>query len=244
MGRAHEVRKEAMLKTSLMKSKIYSRFGKEIYMAAKTGGTDIDTNQSLKKIIEKAKAAQVPNDVIKRNIDKAKGGGGEDYFPVRYEGFGPGGSTIIVEAMSDNVNRTFGEVRSCFTKTGGKLGVAGSVIHGYRYVSLFVFSGISEDETLEALIGAQVEVEDLQNDEDVITVIASSTQLDLIKDTLVGIHPEIEIFEEKVTYLPNETVELDEDDYPKFQRFIQMTDELDDVQEVFHNIKNIAVESE
>lgn len=237
MGRAHEVRKEAMLKTSLMKSKIYSRFGKEIYMAAKTGGTDVDTNQSLKKIIEKAKAAQVPNDVIKRNIDKAKGGGGEDYFPVRYEGFGPGGSTIIVEAMTDNVNRTFGEVRSCFTKTGGKLGVAGSVIHGYRYVAYFVCSGVSEDEALEALIGADIEVEDLMADDDVITVIAPSSQLDAIKEALVALNPEIEVYEEKVTYLPSEFVELDEEDYHKFQRFVQMTDELDDVQEVFHNIQ-------
>lgn len=237
MGRAHEVRKVAMLKTSLMKSKIYSRFGKEIYMAAKTGGIDPDSNLALKKIIEKAKSQQVPNDVIKRNIDKAKGGGGEDYFPVRYEGFGPGGSTIIVEAMTDNVNRTFGEVRACFTKTGGKLGVAGSVIHGYRYVAYVVFTGLDEDQTLEALVEANVDVEDLTSDEDIITIIAPYSQLDQIKEALTSVSQDLEFFEEKVTYLPTEYVELDQDDIHKIERFMQMTDELDDVQEVFHNIK-------
>ncbi|MDP2425576.1 MAG: YebC/PmpR family DNA-binding transcriptional regulator [Candidatus Izemoplasmatales bacterium] len=242
MGRAHEVRKVAMMKTSLMKSKIYSRFGKEIYMAAKTGGLEPDTNLALKKIIEKAKAAQVPGDVIKRNIDKAKGGGGEDFFPVRYEGFGPGGSTLIVEAMTDNVNRTFGEVRACFTKIGAKLGVTGSVIHQYQYVSMIVFEGWSEDEALEAIMEAECEVNDISTEDGLVTIIGPSSQLDQIKEALLAKNPELEVLIEKVTYLPNEYVTLDESDIQKFHRFIAMTDELDDVQEVFHNIQLPIIE--
>ena len=129
MGRAHEVRKVAMEKTAAAKSKLYSKYGKEIYMAAKSGTPDPDTNQALKKIIEKAKKEQVTADIIKRAIEKAKGGSEDSYYDVRYEGFGPGNSMLIVECLSDNVNRTIATVKNCFTKTGGKLGVGGSVLH-------------------------------------------------------------------------------------------------------------------
>lgn len=236
MGRAHEVRKEAMARTSLLKSKLYSKFGKEIYMAAKSGSPDPDTNQSLKKIIEKAKASQVPADVIKRNIEKAKGLGGADYVPVRYEGFGPGNSMIIVECMTDNVNRTFGEIRSCFTKTGGKIGVAGSVTHQFSYVSLVSFEGLSEDEALEALMEAECDVSEIESDEDIVTVIGKSGDLDRIKEALQAVKEDIVFIEEKVTYLPNDYIKIDDDDIRKFNNFLAMTDELDDVQEVFSNI--------
>ncbi|MFA5037672.1 MAG: YebC/PmpR family DNA-binding transcriptional regulator [Candidatus Izemoplasmatales bacterium] len=236
MGRAHEVRKEAMARTSLLKSKLYSKFGKEIYMAAKSGSPDPDTNQTLKKIIEKAKASQVPADVIKRNIEKAKGLGGADYVPVRYEGFGPGNSMIIVECMTDNVNRTFGEIRSCFTKTGGKIGVAGSVTHQFSYVSLVSFEGLSEDEALEALMEAECDVSEIESDEDIVTVIGKSGDLDRIKEALQAVKEDIVFIEEKVTYLPNDYIKIDDDDIRKFNNFLAMTDELDDVQEVFSNI--------
>jgi YebC/PmpR family DNA-binding regulatory protein len=243
MGRAHEVRKEAMAKTSMLKSKVYSRFGKEIYMLAKNGTADPDTNLALKKAIEKAKAAQVPTDVIKRNIDKAKSSGGEDYFPVRYEGFSWGGSTLIVECMTDNVNRTFGEVRAAFTKCGAKIGIAGSVVHQYQYVSMIVFENWSEDEALEALIEADCDVKDISSEDGLVTIIGDAGHLDQIKDALVAKNPDLSVLVEKVTYLPNETVTLDEEDIHKFNRFIAMTDELDDVQDVFHNI-NLPVEEE
>ncbi|MFA5006392.1 MAG: YebC/PmpR family DNA-binding transcriptional regulator [Candidatus Izemoplasmatales bacterium] len=237
MGRAHEVRKEAMARTAAIKSKLYSRFGKEIYMAAKNGIPEPDSNLALKKAIEKAKAAQVPADVIKRNIEKAKGSGGEDYTPIRYEGFGWGGATIIVECMTDNVNRTFGDVRSIFTKTGAKIGVAGSVIHNYQYVALVMADGITEDEALEAVMDAGIEIRDIRTEDEAVTVIGEPTDLDAIKEALLKAKPDCDVFEEKVTYLPNELIELDDEDLGKFYRFRDMTDELDDVQDVYTNIK-------
>ena len=111
MGRAHEVRAASMAATAAKKTKIYSRYGKEIYMAAKGGVPDPNMNQTLKRVIEKAKAAQVPADVIKRNIEKAKGNNAEAYIENRYEGFGPSGSTIIIDTLSDNSNRTLAEVQ-------------------------------------------------------------------------------------------------------------------------------------
>ncbi|MDD4184525.1 MAG: YebC/PmpR family DNA-binding transcriptional regulator [Candidatus Izemoplasmatales bacterium] len=236
MGRAHEVRKVAMERTSLMKSKLYSKFGKEIYMAAKTGGPDPDSNLTLKRVIERAKQSQVPGDVIKRNIEKSKGGSGEDYFPVRYEGFGPGGSTLIIECLTDNVNRTFGDVRICFTKTGGKLGVANSVSHMYQYVSLISVKGVDEETALEALVEAEVEIEDIESEEEVVSVIGAPSDLDKIKDALVATGNELEFLVDKVTYIPQEYIDLDDDDLGRFQRFLAMTDELDDVQEVYHNV--------
>lgn len=237
MGRAHEVRKEAMARTSAIKSKLYSKFGKEIYMAAKVGGPDPDSNLSLKRCIERAKQNQVPADVIKRNIEKSKGGVGEDYVPARYEGFGPGGCTIIVECMTDNVNRTFGEVRSCFTKTGGKLGVAGSVAYQYTYCALLVVEGITEDEALEAVLNAGVDVTELVEEDGVVTITGGPADLDNIKDALTATGKELTFLEDKVTYLPQDYIELDQDDLDKFNRFISMTDEIEDIQEVFSNIK-------
>ena len=141
MGRAYEVRKAAMAKTAAAKTKVYSRFGKEIYLAAKNGIPDPEMNQTLKRIIEKAKAQQVPADVINRAIEKAKGNEQTNYEAVRYEGFGPEAATIIVDCLTDNVNRTVSEVRNCFTKTGGKLGVLGSVSFAYDELGVLSFEG-------------------------------------------------------------------------------------------------------
>nr|HPJ23986.1 YebC/PmpR family DNA-binding transcriptional regulator [Bacillota bacterium] len=229
MGRAHEVRKAAMEKTSLQKSKLYAKFGKEIYMAAKQGGPEPDSNLALRRVIDRAKQAQVPGDVIKRNIEKSKGGVGEDYTPVRYEGFGPGGSTIIVECLTDNVNRTYGEVRSCFTKTGGKLGVSGSVTYLYNYAAHLSFSGMTEDEALEVMMLNEIEITDIEADEDVIMITGEAGDLDKIKDALTETGKELEFFEDKVAYFPMDTVTLEQDDLDKFNRFLSMTDDLDDV---------------
>ncbi|MDD3477429.1 MAG: YebC/PmpR family DNA-binding transcriptional regulator [Candidatus Izemoplasmatales bacterium] len=243
MGRAHEVRKAAMEKTSLLKSKLYSKFGKEIYMAAKTGGPDPDSNLTLKRVIERAKQNQVPADVIKRNIEKSKGGAGEDYAPVRYEGFGPGGCTLIVECMTDNVNRTFGEVRSCFTKTGGKLGVSGSVTYQYTYCSLISVEGITEDEALEAMMEGECDITDLQEDDGIVTITGIASDLDKIKDALIATGKELEFLEDKVTYLPQEFIEIDQEDLDKLNRFLSMANDLDDVQDIYHNV-NIPSEEE
>jgi len=245
MGRAHEVRAASMAKTAAMKSKLYSRFGKEIYMAAKSGGTDPTGNLTLKSCIEKAKAAQVPSDVIKRNIDKAKGGGGENYESVTYEGFGPGSCKLIVECMTDNVNRTFGEVRSCFTKTGGKIGVGGSVLHSFEYVALLIFEGMTEDEALEAVMNGDAEINDISSDEDgVVTIKGKASDLDKIKNALVAAKADLNFFEEKMTYLPLNYIKLETDDLRKYNNFINYTNELDDVQEVFSDVDLPETEEE
>lgn len=121
MGRSFEVRKASMAKTQGAKVKLYSKYGKEIYVIAKNGGGDPETNLSLKRMIEKAKKDQVPSHVIEKAIEKAAGGGGENYEVARYEGFGPGGCSVIVDCLTDNNNRTYMEVRQCFVKPTLKL---------------------------------------------------------------------------------------------------------------------------
>ena len=128
MGRAHEVRKVAMAKTAAKKTKLYSRYGKEIYLAAKAGGPEPDGNLALRRLIEKAKKEQVPADVIKRAIDKVKSGVTEDYEEKVFEGYANGGATIIVKCLTDNINRTISQVRPAFTKSKAKLGNEGSDI--------------------------------------------------------------------------------------------------------------------
>ena len=125
MGRAHEVRKVAMAKTAAKKAKLYSRYGKEIYLTAKAGGPELDGNLALRRLVDKAKKEQVPADVIKRAIDKVKSGVTENYEPIQFEGFGPGNSTLIVKCLTDNINRTISQVRPAFTKAKSKLGAEG-----------------------------------------------------------------------------------------------------------------------
>ena len=225
-----------MEKTSLKKSKLYAKFGKEIYMAAKLGGPDPDGNLTLRRIIDRAKQAQVPGDVIKRNIDKSKGGVGEDYTPIRYEGFGPGGCTLIIECLTDNVNRTYGEVRNCFTKTGSKLGVSGSVTYLYNYVSHISFSGLTEDEALEVMMNNECEIRDIEADEDIVIITGEPGDLDKIKDALTATGKELTFYDDQVAYFPNDYVDLTQEELDKFNRFIALTDDLDDVQDVYHNV--------
>ena len=134
MGRAYQNRKESMAKTSDAKAKVYSRYGREIYVCAKAGGCEPDGNLALRGLIERAKKDQVPSHVIEKAITKAKGGGGEDFSPAIYEGYGPGGCMVMIECLTDNPNRTFGDVRLCFTKTNTRVN---------RYIFLFYTCGHS-----------------------------------------------------------------------------------------------------
>ena len=127
MGRNFENRKHAIFKTAGMKSKLYSKYGTLLYVAAKNGVPDPEANPALRSLMEKAKKDQVPSHVIDKAIEKARGTGGENFTSVRYEGFGPGGSMVIVDCLTDNNQRTISEVRSCFTKIGTKIGAQGSV---------------------------------------------------------------------------------------------------------------------
>ncbi len=162
MGRAHEVRKVAMAKTAAKKTKLYSRYGKEIYLAAKAGGPEPDANLALRRLIEKAKKEQVPADVIKRAVDKVKSGVTENYEEKVFEGYANGGATIIVKCLTDNINRTISSVRPAFTKSKAKLGNEGSVSYLYDVISVVAFKGLDEETVLDALVMAEVDAQDME----------------------------------------------------------------------------------
>ena len=239
MGRAHEVRKVAMAKTAAKKAKLYSRYGKEIYLVAKAGGTELDGNLSLRKIVEKAKKEQVPADVIKRAIDKVKSGATENYDPIQFEGFGPGNSTIIVKCLTDNINRTISQVRPAFTKSKAKLGAEGSVSYLYDIESTVIFGGMSEEEALDALIMGEVDAKDITTLEDGrIKVVGEPTDLNNIKVALETAKADIEFDVDEITTTPQDTVELEGDDMMLFERLMTLLNDCDDVDQIFHNVVN------
>lgn len=235
MGRSFEVRKASMAKTQGAKIKVYSKYGKEIYVCAKNGGIDPDTNLSLRHLISKAKKDQVPSHVIDKALDKAAGGGGEEYQPARYEGFGPGGVSVIVDCLTDNGNRTFQDVRQCFVKTGAKIGSPGTVAHMFDHQAVFQFAGEDEESILETLMMADVDVTDIEEDSGTITVFAPHTEFFKTKTALNEAYPELTLDVEEITFVPQTYAEIDGEDVEKFQKFLDMLDECDDVQQVYHN---------
>jgi YebC/PmpR family DNA-binding regulatory protein len=237
MGRAFEVRKAAMAKTNAVKTKIYARFGKEIYMAARAGVPDPEMNQGLKQIIAKAKANQVTAEVIKRAIDKAKGGSDESYTSVRYEGFGPNNSNIIVECLTDNVNRTVSEVRTCFTKSKSKMGVSGSVSHMFDNVGILSFKYTDDGAMLDCLVEHDVDVQDIEVEEDIMTVTVAPTSLYAAKTAVESLIPEVEFDVLENTMIPQNMVSVEGEDKEMFDRLMSMLDNIDDVQNVYHNVE-------
>lgn len=235
MGRKFEVRKAAMAKTSLQKAKVYSRFGKELYMCAKQGGSNPEANLALKHLIEKAKQQQVPNDVIKRNIDKADKGLGEDYQAIRYEGFGPEGSCFLIDALTDNVNRTVGEVRFAFTKMGSKMGVKGSVEHLFEHLSFVTLNGLDEEMVLEILLTEDVDVQDIETEETTVTVTANGYALDTITQVLEA-HGSVEIVESEQGWFALEDIDISTESQEIVRRFLERLEELDEVSHVYHNV--------
>ena len=237
MGRAHEVRAASMAKTAAMKSKLYSRFGKELYIAAKSGVPDPDMNLALKRKIAEAKSNQVPADVIKRAIEKAKGGTEENYTECRYEGFGPGNSTVIVDCLTDNQNRSFTDVKTCFNKCHNcKIVNAGSVSYNYEHVGLFVFPYEDEEAMLDALMEAEVDVQDITVEDGTMTVTTAFQDFGKGQEAIEKLIPEVEFEICEATMLPNETVTLtDPEDIEAFQKLINMLNEVDDVNKVYTN---------
>src|SRR5262245_2541110 len=148
MGRIFEKRKHAIFKTAAQNSKLYSKYSKQLYMAAKKGVPDPEANPVLRSFVERAKRENVPSHVIEKAIQKAAGTGGEDFQPARYEGFGPGGALVIVDCLTDNNTRTIDEIRSCFTKTGYKLAANGSVAMSIDHLAMLLFMGIDEWQVL------------------------------------------------------------------------------------------------
>jgi YebC/PmpR family DNA-binding regulatory protein len=235
MGRAYQNRKESMAKTSDAKAKVYSKYGREIYVCAKASGTDPSGNLTLRSLIEKAKKDQVPSHVIEKALDKAKGGGGEDFATARYEGFGPGNSMVIVDCLTDNPNRTFGDVRTCFNKVKAKIGSQGTVSHMFDHSAIFVFAHGDEEEVLEALMMADVDVSDIEGEDGNITVFAPNTDYFKAKTALVEAFGEIDFEVDEIQFVPQNTTPVTGEDVAQFDRFLELLNDLDDVQNVYHN---------
>lgn len=223
-------------KTGAQKAKVYSSYAKEIYQVAKTGGTDPNGNLNLRHLIEKAKKEQVPADVIKRAIDKVNSGALESYTSVRYEGFASGGATVIVDCLTDNVNRTVSLVRNAFTKSKGKMGVSGSVSHMYEHLSVLSVNNITEDEVLEALLNDGVDAKDVYTEDGNVNIYGDPADLYKIKDAILKYKKDANFLVDEVTMIPNEMVILEGEDKENFEKLLTMLDDIEDVQKVYHNV--------
>ena len=238
MGRAHEVRAASMAATNAKKTALYMRASKEIYMAARSGEPDPNANLALRAAIEKFRGQNIPKDVIQRAIEKAKGGSAESYIAGRYEGYGPGNVAFIVDTLTDNANRAYVEVRTAVNKRGGHLGAPGSVSFNFEQAGVLVFkSDKGHAEIEEMLIMSDVDVTDVsKDDEGYIEVHVTPTALNNAKSVLNdnGI-TEFETCE--IQMIPNDYVELSGEEKDKMQSMLDMLDELEDVQAVWHNMK-------
>lgn len=237
MGRAYEVRKASIQKTGAAKAKLYSMYAREIYQIAKNGGTEPTGNPSLKRILEKAKKEQVPQDIIKRAIDKVNSGAGENYETVKYELFGPAGSTLIVECLTDNVNRSVSSVRAVINKCKSKMGSMGSVSFNYDNLCIIGFKGMTADETLEALIEEGIDVEDIEEDNDLIIVYGNPQDSYAIKEAINKKLGEINFELDEISMLPKEKMELIGEDLEIFNKLLTMLDDVEDVNKVYHNVE-------
>lgn len=237
MGRAYEVRKASIQKTGAAKAKLYSMYAREIYQAAKNGGTDPVSNAVLKRLIEKAHKEQVPSDIINRAIEKVNSGVDENYQNTRYELFGPNGSTLLVDCLTDNVNRTLSDLRAILNKTEGKMGVTGSVAYMYDNLSIVRFQGTDIEKTLEVLLEQDIAVEDIEEEEGFITVYGEPTDLYKIKETIHQSFPNTVFEVEEIVMIPKEKVTLSNESQTEFNKLLTMLENVDDVQMVYHNVE-------
>jgi YebC/PmpR family DNA-binding regulatory protein len=235
MGRAYEVRKASILKTGAAKAKLYTMYSKEIYSAAKKS-IDPDANPALKRWIEKAKRDQVPSDIIKRAIDKVNSGADETYTSLRYEGFGPGASTVIVDCLTDNVNRTISFIRGSFSKAKAKLAGQGSVSHMYDNLCILSFKGLTEEEVLNALIAGDADISDIEVEDGTITLYGNPGDLYKIKSAILAYKKDITFDLDEITMIPHERIKLEGEELEAFERLLNLLDEVEDVQIVHHNV--------
>ena len=222
-------------KTGAARGKLYAMYSKEIYNAAKKS-TDLDANPTLKRLVEKAKKEQVPSDIINRAIDKVTSGVDEPYESLRYEGFGPGASTLLIDCLTDNVNRAVADVRAAFSKAHCKLGASGSVSYMYDNLCIVRFKGLTEDETLEALLNALVDAE-IENDNGTITLYGNPQDLFKIKNAILDYKKDITFEVEEITTLPKEKIKLVGEDLEIFKKLLKLLDDANDVQNVYHNVE-------
>ena len=216
------------------RQRIWTRVVREIMVAARTGGGDPSANPRLRLAIEKAKAANMPADTIKRNIDKATGNlEGVSYEEIRYEGYGIGGAAIIVDTMTDNRVRTVAEVRHAFSKYGGNMGTEGSVAFQFKHCGQLVFApGTDEDKVMEVALDAGAE-DVITDEEGAIEVLTAPGEFEAVKNALeaAGLMPELA----EVTMRAENTIELAGDDATRMQKLLDVLEDLDDVQNVYHN---------
>ncbi|MCD7035436.1 YebC/PmpR family DNA-binding transcriptional regulator [Metabacillus sp. GX 13764] len=235
MGRKWNNIKEKKASKDANTSRIYAKFGREIYVVAKQGEPDPESNQALKVVLERAKTYSVPKAIIDRAIEKAKGGGEENYDTLRYEGFGPNGSMVIVDALTNNVNRTASDVRAAFGKNGGNMGVSGSVAYMFDATAVIGVEGKSEDEVLEILMEADVDARDITQEDESVIVYADPDQFHALQEAFknAGI---TEFTVAELTMLAQSEVELPEDAQAQFEKMIDVLEDLEDVQQVYHNV--------
>ena len=236
MGRAYEVRKASIQKTGAARGKIYTMYAKEIYQAAKNGGTEPASNATLKRLLDRAKKEQVPSDIIKRAIDKVNSGVDENYQQTVYEMFGPAGSTLVIECLTDNLNRTVSELRAVVNKCHIKMGAMGSVLFNYDHLCVVGFKGLSEEETMEALIENGADFIDMENDDNSIIVYGNPQDLYQIKEAISTKLPDVEFDIDEITYMAKEKINISGDDLVIFERVLSMLDDVEDVQNVYHNV--------
>jgi YebC/PmpR family DNA-binding regulatory protein len=216
------------------RGKAWTRVIREIMVAARLGGGDPAANPRLRLAVDKAKAVNLPADTVKRNIDKATGNlEGVSYEEIRYEGYGIGGAAIIVDTMTDNRVRTVAEVRHAFSKYGGNLGTEGSVAFQFKHVGQFVFApGASEDKVMDVALEAGAE--DVVTDEDgAIEVLCAPADFEGVREALeaAGLKPDVA----EVTMRAENNIDLSEEDSAKMQKLLDVIEDLDDVQNVYHN---------
>ena len=216
------------------RGKIWTRLTREIIVAARSGGGDVNMNPRLRLAIDKAKAANMPADNIKRNVDKATGNlDGVTYEDIRYEGYGIGGAAVIVDCMTDNRVRTVAEVRHAFSKYGGNLGTEGSVAFQFKHCGQFIFApGTSEDKVMEVALDAGAE-DVLTGDDGVIEVLTAPGDFEAVGKALDAAGLKAEVAE--VTMRAENTIALGGGDGVRMQKLLDVIEDLDDVQNVFHN---------
>jgi YebC/PmpR family DNA-binding regulatory protein len=237
MGRAYEVRKASIQKTGAAKSKLYSMYAREIYQAAKSGGVELDSNPSLKRLVDRAKKEQVPGDIIKRAIDKVNSGVDESYTEARYELFGPSGSTLIVDCLTDNLNRSVSSIRAALNKCHVKMGAIGSVAYMYDNLCVVGFKGLDEEQTLEALIEAGIDADDIETNGENTIIYGAPTDLFDIKNAITAKKSDVEFVVDEIEMLPKDKVTLTGEDKETFDKLYKMLDDIEDVQHIYHNVE-------
>jgi YebC/PmpR family DNA-binding regulatory protein len=236
MGRIFEKRKETIFKTAAQKSKLYSKYGRQLYMAAKNGVPDPQANAALRSVIERAKRDNVASHVIEKAIQKAAGAGGEDFQAARYEGFGPGGSLLIVECLTDNPTRTISDVRGCFYKTNSKLAANGSVVMSFDHLAVLSFKGDDEEKVLEAMFAAEVAVEEIECEDGTVTIFAPPAEFSKARMALLEAFPGTELEIQEIRFLPQSSKSLDGEDLGQFEKLLNTLNDCDDVQDIYHNV--------